>query len=224
MSNVRILQDVTVSNSITASGDLYVANNAMVGNLAIGVVGSVTNPDSTKALYVSGDTYMSGTLTVAGSSFFVNTTFTTTSALSVVNNGTGPAIVGVQIGDEAIAAFYDDADIALWVDGNPARPGFVGVGTKEPNKELTIIGDVSATGRIFGDGMLNKFISSFGNDSDTIYNISHNLNVQDIVTTVIDNLNFEVVYPLVINSNYNEVTVEFSDPPGINNYKIIIVG
>ena len=224
MSNVRILQDVTVSNSITASGDLYVTNNAMVGNLAIGVVGSVINPDSTKALYVSGDTYMSGTLTVAGSSVFVNTTFSTTSALSVVNNGTGPAIVGVQIGDEAIAAFYDDADIALWVDGNPARPGFVGVGTKEPNKELTIIGDVSATGRIFGDGMLNKFISSFGNDSDTIYNISHNLNVQDIVTTVIDNLNFEVVYPLVINSNYNEVTVEFSDPPGIDNYKIIIVG
>jgi hypothetical protein len=224
MSNVRILQDVTVSNSITASGDLYVANNAMVGNLAIGVVGSVTNPDSTKALYVSGDTYISGTLTVAGSSFLVNTTFTTTSALSVVNNGTGPAIVGVQVGNEAIAAFYDDTDIALWVDGNPARPGFVGVGTKEPNKELTIIGDVSATGRIFGDGMLNKFISSFGNDSDTIYNIAHNLNVQDVVTTVIDNLNFEVVYPLVINSNYNEVTIEFSDPPGVDNYKIIIVG
>jgi hypothetical protein len=223
MSNIRILQDVTVFNSLTANGDLYVTNNAMAGNLAIGVAGSA-NPDSTKTLYVSGDTYMSGSLTVAGSANFVNTTFSTTSALSVVNDGTGPAIVGVQIGDEAIAAFYDDANIALWVDGSPARPGFVGIGTKEPNKELTVIGDISATGRIFGNGTINKFVSAFGNTTDTVYTIAHDLNAQDVVSTVIDNSNFEVVYPLVTYTALNQITVEFSDIPGDDAYKIIIVG
>ena len=224
MSNIRILQDVTIYNSLTASGDLYVSQNAMANNLAIGVVGSNVNPDSTKALYVSGDTYMSGSLTVAGSANFVNTTFSTTSALSVTNNGTGPAIVGVQIGEEAIAAFYDDANIALWIDGTTSRPGFVGIGTKEPNKELTIIGDVSATGRIFGNGTVNKFVSAFGNNADTIYTIDHNLNVQDVVSTVIDNSNFEVVYPLVTYTALNQITVEFSEIPGTDAYKIIIVG
>jgi hypothetical protein len=224
MSNIRILQDVTIYNSLTANSDLYVTNNAMAGNLAIGVVGSNVNPDSTKALYVSGDTYISGTLTVAGSSNFVNTTFSTTSALSVTNNGTGPAIVGVQIGEEAIAAFYDDANIALWVDGTTSRPGWVGIKTKEPNKELTVVGDISATGRIYGNGTVSKFVSAFGNTTDTIYTITHDLGIQDVVSTVIDNANFEVVYPSVTYTALNQITVEFSDIPGTDAYKIIIVG
>ena len=148
MSNVRILQDVVVSNSLTASDSLYVANNAVAKNLAVGDFGN-TSPDSTKTLYVSGDTFIDGMLTVTGSANFVNTTFTTSSALSVVNSGTGPAIVGVQNGEEAIAAFYDDTNIALWVDGVAARPGHVGIGTKTPNEKLTVVGNISSTGDLF---------------------------------------------------------------------------
>lgn len=224
MSNLRILQDVVVYNSLTASGDVYVTDNLMANNLALGVLSSSVNPDPTKTLYVSGDTYISGTLTVAGSSNFVNTTFTTSSALSVVNMGTGPAVVGVQIGEEAIAAFYDDNNIALWVDGNSAKPGFVGIGTKEPNKQLTVIGDISATGRIFGDRTVTKFVSAFGNDTDKVYTINHDLEAQDVVSTVINTNTLEVVYPLVTYTNFNEITVEFSEVPGLTAYKIIVVG
>jgi hypothetical protein len=224
MSNLRILQDVVVYNSLTASGDVYVTDNLMANSLALGVLSSTVNPDPTKTLYVSGDTYITGTLTVAGSSNFVNTTFTTSSALSVVNMGTGPAVVGVQVGEEAIAAFYDDSNIALWIDGNSSRPGFVGIGTKEPNKKLTVIGDISATGRIFGDRNVTKFVSAFGNDTDTVYTINHDLDVQDVVSTVINTNTFEVVYPLVTYTNFNEITVEFSEVPGLTAYKIIVVG
>ena len=223
MSNVRILQDVVIYNSLTASDSLYVTNNAVAKNLAVGDFGT-TSPDSTKALYVSGDTYIDGMLTVTGSANFVNTTFSTTSALSVVNNGTGPSIVGVQNGEEAIAAFYDDTDIALWVDGVTARPGHVGIGTQTPNEKLTVVGNISATGRIYGNGMLSKFVSAFGNTTDTSYVIDHDLGVQDVVSTVIDTTTFEVVYPLVTYSALNQITVEFSDAPGDNAYKVIIVG
>jgi hypothetical protein len=223
MSNIRILQDVTVFNSLTANSDLYVTNNLVSKNLAVGDFGNVS-PDSTKALYVSGNAYIDGMLTVTGSANFVNTTFSTTSALSVVNNGTGPAIVGVQNGEEAIAAFYDDTDIALWVDGVAARPGHVGIGTNTPNEKLTVVGNISATGSVFATGMLTKFVSAFGNTTDTVYTITHNLGVQDVVSTVIDNSTFEVVYPLVTYSALNEITVEFSNIPGDNAFKLIIVG
>jgi hypothetical protein len=223
MSNVRILQDVVIYNSLTASSDLYVTNNAVAKNLAVGDFGNVS-PDSTKTLYVSGDAFIDGMLTVTGSANFVNTTFSTTSALSVVNNGTGPSIVGVQIGEEAIAAFYDDTNIALWVDGVAARPGHVGIGTNEPNEKLTVVGNISATGRIYGTGMLSKFVSAFGNTTDTVYTINHDLNAHDVVSTVIDNATFEVVYPLVTYSALNQITVEFSNIPGDNAYRVIIVG
>jgi hypothetical protein len=147
MSNVRILQDVVINNSLTASDSLYVTNNAVAKNLAVGNIGAV-NPYPTKTLYVSGDTFIDGMLTVTGSANFVNTTFTTSSALSVVNNGTGPAIVGVQKGEQAIAAFYDDNNVALWVDGVASRPGHVGIGTKEPNEKLTVFGNISSSGNL----------------------------------------------------------------------------
>jgi hypothetical protein len=223
MSNVRILQDVVISNSLTASDSLYVTNNVVAKNLAVGDFGSVS-PDSSKTLYVSGDTYIDGSLTVTGSANFVNTTFSTTSALSVVNNGTGPAVVGVQIGEEAIAAFYDDSNIALWVDGVASRPGHVGIGTKTPNEKLTVVGNISATGNVYAAGMLNKFVSAFGNTTDTTYTIDHNLGVQDVVSTVIDNSTFEVVYPVVTYSALNQITVEFANIPGDNAYKVIVVG
>lgn len=182
MSNVRILQDVSVHNSLTALSDLYIGRNAMVGTLAIGVTGSSVNPDSTKALYVSGDTYMSGSLTVAGSANFVNTTFSTTSSLSVENTGTGPALVAIQTGEEAIAAFYDDNNIALWVDGVIERPGHVGIGTKTPNQKLTVVGNISSNDQIYGKsgsftqnvtayefvGIGTKLTSVFGTDTSKL--------------------------------------------------------
>ena len=162
MSNVRILQDVSVHNSLTAVSDLYIGRNAMVGTLAIGVTGSSVSPDSTKALYVSGDTYMSGSLTVAGSANFVNTTFSTTSSLSVQNTGTGPALVAIQTGEEAIAAFYDDNNIALWVDGVAARQGHVGIGTKTPNEKLTVVGNISSNDQIYGkSGLFTQNVTAY---------------------------------------------------------------
>jgi len=171
-----------------------------------------------------GDLNFLGNLNVAGSATFHNTQYTTTSAISVTNNGTGPAVVVNQTGDEAIAAFYDDGNIALYVDGHTSRAGNVGIGTSTPDYTLTVVGDISASGRIYSGYTINKFVSAFGDASNTSYTIQHGLGVQDVVVSIVDSQSQEVVYPLVTNTALNQITVSFSQAPGLTAYKAIVIG
>lgn len=224
MANIRVLQDITVYNSITAiSGidvnTLTVSNSASINQLSIGGAGL-----SGYNLAIGGDAYVGGNLTIAGSAVFHNTQYTTTSSISVTNNGTGPALVVEQTGDQAVAAFYDDGNIALYVDGHASRPGYVGIGTVTPNVELTVVGSISATGQIYGSNTLNKFVSAFGDGSSLSYTITHGLNVEDVVVSIIDTTTKEVVYPLVTNTAVNQITVSFSQAPALTAYKAIVIG
>ena len=104
-----------------------------------------------------GDLNFLGNLNVSGSATFHNTDYTTTSAISVTNTGTGPALVVNQTGEQAIAAFYDDNSIAFYIDGKTGTGGYVGVGTATPNEKLTVVGNISSTGTMY--------VSSIGNDN-----------------------------------------------------------
>jgi hypothetical protein len=224
MPNIRVLQNISLYNSVTAisgvtTNTLTVANSSNLGKLSIG--GQALSGYN---LAVSGDAYVSGNLNVAGSAIFHNTQYTTTSSISVTNTGTGPAVVVNQTGDQAIAAFYDDNAIALYVDGSNARAGNVGIGTATPDYKLTVIGDISASGRIYSPYLINKFVSAFGDTTNLSYTINHGLNVQDVVVSIVDASTNEVVYPLVTNTALNQITVSFSQAPGNNAYKAIVIG
>jgi hypothetical protein len=226
MANIQILQDVTLYNSITAvsgiqSNTLKVVDVGAVNRLGVGVA----TPDSTKSLHVSGDVLIQGTLSAIGESFFLNTVFQTTTAITVNNNGTGPALSALQSGDEAVAAFYDlETGVALYVDGHAARPGYVGVKTETPNVELTVVGAISATGTIYGSNILNKYTYPVGDGVDTSFTFAHNLGTEDLITTVIDSSTKAVVYPSVVYTSLSSVTVEFSNVPAASAYKLIVVG
>jgi hypothetical protein len=171
-----------------------------------------------------GDLNFLGNINVAGSATFHNTEYTTTSSISVTNTGTGPAVVVNQTGDQAIAAFYDDGAVALYVDGSNARAGNVGVGTATPNEKLTVFGNISASGNIYGGNTLKKFVSAFGNGSSLSYTIDHNLGVRDVVVSIVDSVSQEVVYPLVTNTALNQITVSFAEAPALTAYKAIVIG
>ena len=228
MANIQILQDVTLYNSITAisgiqSNTLKVVDVGTINRLGVGVA----TPDSTKSLHVSGDVLIQGTLSAVGESIFLNTVFQTTTAITIANNGTGPALSALQTGDEAIAAFYDlETGVALYVDGHTARPGFVGVKTETPNVELTVAGNISASGIIYGsvDGALGKYTYPVGDGSATSFTFEHNLGTEDLITTVIDSSTKAVVYPSVVYTTLSSVTVEFSNVPSASAYKLIVVG
>ena len=73
---------------------------------------------------------------------FTQTIVSTTSALSIINAGTGPALYVQQDGNEPIAHFIDvNGDDIVFNDN-----GFVGIGTRTPLEKLTVIGSMSSTG------------------------------------------------------------------------------
>ena len=75
---------------------------------------------------------------------FTQTIVSTTSALSVINDGTGPALYVQQSGNEPVATFVDKEGGTVIIDDG----GNVGIGTATPNKALTVVGDISASGSI----------------------------------------------------------------------------
>lgn len=226
MFNVQFLQDVTVYNSITAvsgisTNTLAVADVGTIDTLGVGT----TTPDATKSLHVVGDVLINGKLSAIGDAFFQNTVFQTTTAITVSNAGTGPALSALQTGDEAIAAFYDlESGVSLYVDGHSARPGFVGVKTETPNVEFTVSGDISASGWVYGSNILRKMKFIIGDGSNNSFECIHSWNTDEIVATVIDDTTKAVVYPSMLFATLSSLTVEFSNVPSASAYKLTIVG
>lgn len=111
---------------------------------------------STKAnALIDGNLTITGNLTALGNTIFKNTIFSTTSALSVVNMGPGPALYIQQgPGSGDIASFYDGDGVEALHVGNSKytsgqlESGVVGVNTGTPNKTLTVFGQISASGNV----------------------------------------------------------------------------
>ena len=93
---------------------------------------------------INGDTTISGNLSVLGDLTYIDTIVSMTSALSVTNAGTGPALFVKQSGAQPIAHFIDSngGDIVF------ADDGYVGIGTFTPSEKLTVIGNISASGTV----------------------------------------------------------------------------
>jgi hypothetical protein len=107
-----------------------------------------------------------GDLSCSGTQTFANTIFSTTSALSVVHVGSGPAMWVGNNGTGDIASFYDlDENVeVLHVGGNNGSFPNVGVKTSEPNKTLTVNGEISANSVIWDPvGNSNDWNSVYSN-------------------------------------------------------------
>jgi hypothetical protein len=127
------------------------ANTIPLWNNAYGLTDSIVtqNAGATEAI-VGGDMTVTGNLSVLGDFTYVDTTVSVTSALSVVNDGSGPALVVSQNGTEPVAWFIDKNDSTAVVI---ADTGKVGIGTYTPTADLTVQGSVSASGTITFDGI-----------------------------------------------------------------------
>ena len=142
-----------------------------------------TTPVVLSAANILGNVNIFGNLFAAGSAFFANTIITTTSALSVINSGPGPALfVSQGRGAGDIASFYDgDNSKEVLHVGNATDTfgndidGVIGIKTGVPNKTLTVVGEISSTSFINnllldytqGNVVLGKniTITSFGYDN-----------------------------------------------------------
>ena len=100
---------------------------------------------------ITGNLNIFGNLSCNGTQTFNNTIFSTTSAVSVVHVGDGPALWVGNNGTGDIASFYDiDANVEiLHVGGNNGTFPNVGVKTSTPNVDFTVNGEISASSVIY---------------------------------------------------------------------------
>lgn len=106
-------------------------------------------------LTIGGNTIIYGNLSALGDVSVIDTFVTVTSALSVVNKGTGPALTVIQEGIQDIAVFMDDTRNALKIMDNArirffeeGSTGAIGINTTDLSNALTIKGSVSASGSL----------------------------------------------------------------------------
>jgi len=116
-------------------------------------------------LYATQNATIMGNLSVFGNATYIETTISSTSALSVVNAGSGPALFVKQTGSEPVAIFADAEGGQMVI----ADTGKVGIGTDNPLEKLSIIGNLSGFGNITYDGLVklgnNQTISAGTNNS-----------------------------------------------------------
>ena len=124
--------DVSLNNGILDIGTnhmLYIDNlNNRVG------IGGI--PDATYNFHVKGNTKIKGDLVINGTTSIQDTTNNTVTSFDLTNNGTGPAVIVNQLGDQAIANFTDDNKSVLYIANN----GLTGVGKVDPSYNLDISG------------------------------------------------------------------------------------
>ena len=183
--------DLNVTSNILSGGvnllDIFTGGGGGgSGDLSgSGTAGTIAIWDGTKSLSNSIITESGNKVTFAGdisgesarfttvsalTANFEQTIVSSTSALSVVNNGTGPALFVKQEGAEPIAHFIDaNGDDIVFADN-----GFVGVGTFTPNEKLTVVGNISSTGSVHSDN-----IDTLTNNVSALYsylieNFDHN--------------------------------------------------
>ncbi len=141
-------KDVVISSDNGAGGTTtYFRADGSTGSASMAHYGTTKLQTSSTGITVCGDSLVTGdstiygNLSVTGDFTCLETTISTTSALSVTNTGTGPALFVCQAGVQPIAHFIDaNGDDIVFADD-----GKVGIGTFNPAEELTVSGTISAS-------------------------------------------------------------------------------
>ena len=93
-----------------------------------------------------------GNLTVDGDLTCINTVIETTSAVSITNHGTGPALDVNQKGSNDIVDFQDDGVSVFYIEDG----GNVGIGETNPDSKLTVAGTLSAQSSVTAESFVKR--------------------------------------------------------------------
>lgn len=163
--NTGILSATTIFGAIPSAANfasVYSTYNELSGSY-------VTNN-------YNGDVTILGSLSVLGDITYIDTAVTVTSALSVINLGTGPALVINQKGSQPIANFLDDDVSSLYI----ADGGNVGINITNPLARFTVNGAISSSDNVTAkDITTSTFFISGGRDLSQIIRD----NYSDVPTT-----------------------------------------
>lgn len=191
---------IVTTQDLSAGTDLAVNNNATIkNNLSVGY-----------DVEIGSDLVVQKNFTVNGEYTNINTLVYITSAVEIVNAGTGPALRVEQMSSltgEPIAHFLYSGTSSFIVDGTQDTPGYVGINTSTPNERLTIVGNTSAVGDTFTTG--NVYVSG----NQLIGGSLQVGNIQTGATNDILTLSGNLVETRLINPRVWDTTAEFLSHP-----------
>jgi hypothetical protein len=137
--------DLTI-NRLTKATDSNGINESIVfddgTNVGIGTDTPSAKLDVNGNAIVQTDLTVKGNFTVLGTTSQLDTLVYATSAVSITNAGTGPALTVTQTGSEPIAHFIDANGDDIIFDNN----GYVGLGVASPSEKLDVSGNLKTTG------------------------------------------------------------------------------
>jgi len=171
-----------------------------------------------------------GNLSTLGTRVDINTSVINTSSLRLVNPGVGPTIYAQQVnGNYDIADYVSQYGTSvLYVKNAPFEElGKVGINTNTPNTELTVVGDISASGFIYGhfQGVIDtQFVDSLTATDLIVENVYGTNAIFDNLTAT--NITNENLYGA--NGTFDNLTVNnilsASDIQGYGNEVVISDG
>lgn len=109
----------------------------------------ITQNGSNNAINIAGGVTITDNLSVMGTFTCLDTSVSTTSALSVINTGTGPAFYAEQTGVSQPIAKFVDTEGGQMVIGDTGNVG-IGGSTDNPTEKLSVTGNIAVTGTVDG--------------------------------------------------------------------------
>ena len=159
-------------------------------------------------LDVHGSSTVYGNLSVLGDFTYIDSTVSVTSALSVINTGTGPALYAEQAGvGEPIAKFVDSEGGEMVIDDG----GNVGIGVANPDEKLTVNGNISASGDLSASNVYGANITTLKNKQDALYSYLIQNFDTNTVTDATDISDFVTNYPKTGLTTGDVITVSASN-------------
>lgn len=151
---------------------------------------------------------------------------TVTGTQTIINSNT------VEIGDNTILLNSDVAANAQNSDGGIAVKRLKADNSTRADAELNFNNTTGRWDVTYGDvasvhtaALAMKYSADIGNASATSFQVTHNFGTRDVQVTVRSNTSYEIVYPDVVATTVDYVTVSFGvEVPDTNEYRVIVVG
>lgn len=121
-------------------------------------------------------------------------------------------------GSNSLSAVYNDGAGTFAFDTTLATTSYM-------SKASGLAIDISALEtKLVTDSFTKKASASVGNASSLSFEVTHNLNTEDVLVQVFDNASHDTVEVDVVRTSVNVVTVSFSTAPANNAYRVVVVG
>ena len=114
-------------------------------------------------------------LEVNGKTTVIHTDTNTSEQLLVTNDGTGPAAIINQLGQQALIDIQDDGHSALYIRGDAPFGGFVGLGETNPQEQLHLSGSMllENTQLLMSKNISGTKVNILGLTNDDVTNLNN---------------------------------------------------